>query len=139
MTSQMNGNWSNRKRTITIGGTLTALASIVTIVSFFNSHSSPPTPTAPPTYQPTSSQSTGPAPTTTPVYTGNVADSYLSNCEQNSGPSFCQCTLNWLEAHVSQSQFVQDMAGLNQYEQGVTSDPPPDVTKAYVACSTNGS
>jgi hypothetical protein len=63
----------------------------------------------------------------------------LSNCEQNiSGPAFCQCTLSWLEDHVSQPKFVQDVAALNQYEQGATSSAPPDITRAYVACTTNG-
>jgi hypothetical protein len=46
--------------------------------------------------------------------------------------------LSWFEAHVSQSQFTQDVAGLNQSEQNTSIDPPPDVTKAYVACTYNG-
>jgi hypothetical protein len=128
---------------VTIGGTLAALASIVTIVGFFTAHHSPPPPTPPtptPTYSTPPTLTPTPAPTTPAVYQSNVANSYLSNCEQNiSGPAFCQCTLNWFNAHVSQSQFMQDMAALNQYEQGVTSNPPPDMVKATVACSTNGS
>jgi len=113
---------------VTIGGTLAALASIVTIVGFFTAHHSPPPPTPPtptPTYSTPPTLTPTPAPTTPPVYQSNVANSYLSKSEQN--------------INVSQSQFMQDMAALNQYEQGVTSNPPPDMVKATVACSTNGS
>lgn len=139
MSNQVDGGWSNRKK-FTMGGALTALASIVTIVSFFTSHNnSSPTPTPGPSFSSSSTSVTPPAPGTTVGYRGSVRGAYLSNCEQNvSGPSFCQCTLSWLEAHVSQSQFTLDMAGLNQFEQGQASDPPPDVAKAYIACSTNG-
>ena len=38
------GGWSNRKKTFTVGGTLGALASLVTIVSFVTAHSGTPAP-----------------------------------------------------------------------------------------------
>ena len=41
------------------------------------------------------------------------------------------CTLSWFEADVSQSQFARDMAMLEQYEQGQTSQPPHDVVKRF--------
>ena len=44
------GGWSNRKKTFTLGGTLGALASLVTIVSFVTAHNGTPAPG--PTFNP---------------------------------------------------------------------------------------
>jgi hypothetical protein len=131
-----------------VGGTLGAIASLVTIVSFLTGHSNP-SPPSPPTPILTSQAgsvstpgSSSPAVSASPtglVYPASAQNSYLGNCEQAvSGPSFCQCTLSWLEANVPYSQFTPDMAKLEQYEQNQTDQPPQDVTEAYVACSTNG-
>ncbi len=43
MINQVEGGWSSRKK-FTVGGTLGAIASLVTIVSFVNGPSSPPQP-----------------------------------------------------------------------------------------------
>jgi hypothetical protein len=135
-----------------VGGTLGAIASLITIVSFVTGHGSPqPSPTPIQTTQAgsvsvpgTSNPADSPSPTGMPSPTGtaypaSAQSSYLSNCGQNvSGPSFCQCTLSWFEANVPYSQFTPDMAKLEQYEQGQTDQPPQDVTEAYAACTTNG-
>jgi hypothetical protein len=137
----MDGSWSNRKKTFTIGGTLGAIASLVTIVSFFTAHSA----SAPPSSlgqnpagslaYPSSAAPSGHQSTTT----SSTASSYMSNCEQNiSGPSFCQCTLNWFEANVTPSQFAQDLTMLQQWEPTQAGDPPQDMVKATVACTVNG-
>ena len=141
MGNQAESGWSGRKRTLTVGGTLTAVASIVTIVSFFTSHnSSSPTPNLGPSSPSFSLATTVPAATpavSTPP-AGSTAAQYLNNCRQNIGDaSYCQCTLNWLDAHVSQSQFATDMTGLNQYEQNQTSEPPPDMVTALAACTNS--
>ena len=143
MSDRMDGSWSNRKRTFTIGGMLGAIASPVTIVSFLTAHSTSaapsslsqnpagslayPSSSAPPSHQSTTSSISS---------TASTSSSYLSNCEQNvSGPSFCRCTLNWFEANVTQAQFAQDLAMFRRWEQNQTGDPPPDMVKAAVACT----
>jgi hypothetical protein len=133
----MDGSWTNRKKTFTIGGALGAIASLVTIVSFFTAHST----SAPPSSlsQNPAGSLTYPSSSAPPAHQSTTSSSYMSNCEQNiSGPSFCQCTLNWFEAHVTQSQFAQDLAQLQQWEPSQAGDPPQDMVKATVACTVNG-
>lgn len=139
-----------------IAATLGALASIATIVSLVLqfSHSSGSTPLS--ESQTSAANLTSPVGSTSPVspvspvgpasptgttypsgssYTASASAIYMNHCEQiNSTPGFCQCTMNWFEANVSYSQFVQDMAVEQQYEQYQVANPPDDVVKAYVAC-----
>ncbi len=131
MSDQING-WSTRKKTFTMGGTLGAIASLVTIVSFLTGHSNLPPPPNPGQTSPASSVSstgpalpTGPASPTGSAYPVSAQNSVLSNCEQNYGepPSYCQCDLNWLEANYSYSTFVQDPATFEQQADSYASCP----------------
>ena len=119
------GGWSNRKETFTVGGTLGALASLVTIVSFVTAHNGTPAPG--PTFNPSqSSAGYSPAPTTSiqlittssestvsSQYSDSAQSAVLSYCQQNYGGSvsYCQCDLNWLEANVPYSLFETDPTG----------------------------
>ena len=135
----MDGSWSNRKKTFTIGGTLGAIASLVTIVSFFTAHSTPAPSSLSQNPAGSLTSPSSPAPPRHQSTTSSTASTYMSNCEQKiSGPSFCQCTLNWFEANVTQSQFAQDLAMLQQWEPSQAGDPPQDMVKATVACTVNG-
>src|SRR5215467_8910572 len=98
--------WSGRKRTFTVTGALGAVASIVTIVSFFSSHNSPtPTPGLTPNSSISSLTTTVPVvppaaqvSTSTTGPSSSTAAQYRTNCAQNIGdPSTCQCTLQWFE------------------------------------------
>lgn len=128
-------------------GALGAVASIVTIVSFFSSHNSPtPSPGLTPNSSISSLTTTIPVVTPAAQVSTSIAGSssatsaqYMTNCAQNIGDlSTCQCTLKWFETHVSQSRFAEDMAGLIQSEQDPNSEPPPDLVNAYVACNYGG-
>ena len=124
-------SWSNRKK-FTVGGALGSAASVATILTFLH-------PASPAVPAPGPAVTTPPVPVTASSIPASAASNYLSNCESDiSGPSFCECTLNWFNAHVPQSQFVQDTAALEQYEQSLTSDPPQDFVEASAACTTNG-
>jgi hypothetical protein len=113
------GGWSNRKKTFTVGGTLGALASLVTIVSFVTAHSGTPAPG--PTWSTslnTAGYSTGPtapAPVaaTSSGYSASVQSAIVSDCQQNyyESVSICQCDLNWLEANVSYPMYESDPNG----------------------------
>jgi hypothetical protein len=111
------GGWSNRKKTFTVGGTLGALASLVTIVSFFTAHNGTPAP------GPTSSPSPNPAGysagTTTPAPVATTSSQYPTSAQRaivndflQGSPglpvSIAQCELNWLEANVPYTTFEQD-------------------------------
>jgi hypothetical protein len=119
------GGWSSRKKTFTVGGTLGALASLVTIVSFVTAHggtpaSGPadnpsqnpagysPAPTAPAQPATTSSDST-----VSSQYPASAQSAVVSYCQQNYGGSvpYCQCDLNWLEANVPYSMYETDPTG----------------------------
>ena len=119
------GGWSNRKKTFTVGGTLGALASLVTIVSFVTSHSGTPAPG--PTWSPSqtpagySAAPTAPAqvattssePTASAQYPASAQGAVVSYCQQNYGGSvsYCQCDLNWLEVNVPYNIFETDPTG----------------------------
>jgi hypothetical protein len=110
MSDQMEGGWSNRKKTITVTGTLGAIASLVTIVSFLTGHSSPtPVPSPSPTSAVSSVYPTDSPTSTISVYPASAQNSILSNCEATSGApaSYCQCNVSWLEATIPYSTFVQ--------------------------------
>src|ERR1700758_5096841 len=107
------GGWSDRKKTFTVGGTLGALASLVTIVSFVTAHSGTPAPGS--TFNPTQNPARySPAPTTSAQLATTSAESaVVSYCQQNYGGSvsYCQCDLNWLEANVPYNMFETDPTG----------------------------
>lgn len=108
MVDQM-GGWSNRKKTFTVGGTLGAIASLVTIVSFLTGHSGTPAPGPTPSPAGYSVSPTAPAPptTTSSEYPASAQSTILSDCQQNSGGSvsYCQCDLNWLELNIPYATF----------------------------------
>ena len=97
----MDGGWSNPKRTLTLGGTLGAIVSLVTIVSFLTG------------CQPSSPN---PASTSNSGYPTSAQNSILADCEQTYGAptSYCQCNLNWLEANIPYTMFTQDPATFEQ-------------------------
>lgn len=113
------GGWSNRKKTFTVGGTLGALASLVTIVSFVTAHSGTPTPgpSLNPPQNPAgySTAPTAPAQvaTTSAQYPASAQGAIVSYCQQNYGGSvsYCRCDLNWLEANVPYNIFETDPTG----------------------------
>jgi len=113
------GGWSNRKKTFTVGGTLGALASLVTIVSFVTAHNGTPAPgpSLNPSQNPAgySTAPTAPAQvaTTSSQYPASAQSSIVSYCQQNYGGSvsYCQCDLNWLEANVPYNIFETDPTG----------------------------
>jgi hypothetical protein len=113
------GGWSNRKKTFTVGGTLGALASLVTIVSFVTAHSGTPAPgpSLNPSQNPAgySTAPTAPAQvaTTSPQYPASAQSAIVSYCQQNYGGSvsYCQCDRNWLEANVPYNIFETDPTG----------------------------
>lgn len=114
VSDQINGGWSNRKKTFTVGGALTAAASLVTIVSFLTGPAGPPptpTPTSSPTYQVTPIPTFSPTGSGSPAgtaYPASAQNSIIGYCEQNLGEplSYCQCDLSWLKANIPYSLFV---------------------------------
>jgi hypothetical protein len=62
-----------------------------------------------------------PAPAGTSGYPASAQTTVVSDCEQSYGApaSYCQCNLNWLQANIPYSMFVQDPA---TYEQQADSD-----------------
>lgn len=113
------GGWSNRKKTFTVGGTLGALASLVTIVSFVTAHSGTPAPgpSLNPSQNPAGYSTAPTAPTqvatTSPQYPASAQSAIVSYCQQNYGGSvsYCKCDLNWLEANVPYNIFQTDPTG----------------------------
>jgi hypothetical protein len=62
---------------------------------------------------------------------------YLSSCEANGSHTgtFCQCTLTWLEGHVTYSRLIQDVTAFAEDQRQQTSAPPVDVNEADNSCS----
>jgi len=60
--------------------------------------------------------SPGPASPASPVYRASAQSNIVSDCEQNNGEptSYCQCSLNWLEANIPYSMFAQAPATFEQ-------------------------
>lgn len=72
-----------------------------------------------------------PVPTTQVAYPATVEQNYLSNCEQGNGnAAFCQCTLNWFEAHITYTQFLANDSMARRSGQ-----TPADLTNAEDACA----
>jgi len=120
----MNSGWSNRKKA-SVGGTLGVLASIATILTFLSSNS-PSQPQASQNSPISSVSTTGPASPIGPAYPPSAQNDIVSECEQSTGapPSSCQCNVDWLEANVPYSTFVQSPATFEQQADGYASCLP---------------
>lgn len=111
------------KQKASCGGALGVAASIATILTLFLTVGQQQTP-SPQASSPASQPSQASA-----AYPVNIQTNYLNSCEVNASASACQCTLSWLEANVSLSQFNADN---NEADQGVE---PQDEVNAVRACS----
>jgi hypothetical protein len=105
----------------TVASTATILAPLFILGCSASSSSSPATP---PTVGP-ATDITAPA-----AYPASTDQNFISACEQtsNGDVAYCQCTLNWFQAHVTYTQFLadEDMVRAGQI--------PADVTSAENAC-----
>jgi hypothetical protein len=64
------------------------------------------------------------------AYPASTAQNFMNSCEEtsNGAVAYCQCTLNWFQAHRTYTQFLadEDMVRAGQI--------PADITSAESAC-----
>lgn len=114
-----------KKQKLGMTGVLSAVASIVTILSFLKACGGTSSTSG-------SSPGSAPAPAQAQAaYPVSVQQSFLGTCEESgSTVAQCQCGLTWFESNVTLARFQVDLA---EYQEGGL---PTDLVAARDACNS---